>query len=605
MTQAASQGYFQWFDTAETLTGGTSNATVDTQFTATSSALFTTGFVWGTVSGQEIVPSEFTFDVDRTYLFDQADSSNTGLPLRFSDIQEGTGATVPGTEYTIGIGTTGTGGAGGGGPCGGAGYQSNGGGVGLFGEGLSGKGGANYSVPDPTTEGHVTGHGENGSAGGAGGGGGPYNVGGAYGGGVSGDKQIGQQGAVRIVWGENRLFPSTNVSETTNTETGWIAGHGGGGSGGAGAGAGSGVTTSVVGGLYGGGSGGSSNNTSKSGLSDGVVGSNGGLRVIWGYNREFPNTNTTSGSTGQDDATPGQAEFTTPGTFTWTAPADVTKVAVVCVGGGGGGQTSQQAWNAVSSCGGAGGGLGWKNNISVTPGQSYTVVVGAGGDGLSSGEGSGKWGSDSYFINSSTVKGGGGNAADRISNSVGGDYVGDGGGNGGKGNIGAGYAGGGGGGAGGYSGDGGDAVQSSPNGNGNPGTPGNDGQGGAGGSGGGGVTGNYAYFDACGAGAGGGGVGILGEGASGAGGDGGRTDSSNGPGNAGGGGSGGQNGTSVGLGYQGQRIGSTYGAGGGGGGSQFSSPPYNAYTGADGGHGAVRIIWGSGRAFPATNTADV
>ena len=108
MTQAASQGYFQWFDTAETLTGGTSNATVDTQFTATSSALFTTGFVWGTVSGQEIVPSEFTFDVDRTYLFDQADSSNTGLPLRFSDIQEGTGATVPGTEYTIGITKTGT-----------------------------------------------------------------------------------------------------------------------------------------------------------------------------------------------------------------------------------------------------------------------------------------------------------------------------------------------------------------------------------------------------------------------------------------------------------------------------------------------------------------
>ncbi len=248
------------------------------------------------------------------------------------------------------------------------------------------------------------------------------------------------------------------------------------------------------------------------------------------------------------------------------------------------------------------GGIGWRNNIYVTPGETYTVVVGAGGDGLSGGEGSGKWGSDSYFINPQTVKGGGGNAADRTQNSVGGDYVGDGGGIGGKGNIGSGYAGGGGGGAGGYSGNGGDAVAPTPN---TTGTPGNDGQGGAGGSGGGSVTGNYAYYDIAGAGSGGGGVGILGEGPSGAGGTGGRTNTSYGTGNGGGGGSGGQQGSGVGLGYQGQRLGATYGGGGGGGGSQFSSPPYHAYNGADGGHGAVRIIWGSGREFPNTNTGDI
>ena len=325
------------------------------------------------------------------------------------------------------------------------------------------------------------------------------------------------------------------------------------------------------------------------------AGASGAVRIIWGSGRAFP-------WYAAKLPVQGQQAYTTPGTYSWTAPSGVTSVSVVCVGGGGGGQTSAQASNGASACGGAGGGLGYKNNITVTPGNTYTLVVGAGGDGLSSGESGGKWGSDSYFISNTIVKGGGGNAADRHSNSVGGTYVGDGGGNGGKGNIGSSYAGGGGGGAGGYSGNGGDAVAPTPN---TTGTPGNDGQGGAGGSGGGSVVGNYAYYDIAGAGSGGGGVGILGEGSSGAGGIGGRTNTSYGTGNAGGGGSGGEQGSGVGLGYQGQRLGATYGGGGGGGGSQFSAEPYHAYNGADGGHGAVRIIWGSGRAFPATNTADV
>ena len=104
-----SQAMVNWFDAAETLTGGTSAATVDTQFTATASAIYTTGFVWGTVAGQEVVPSTFSMDVERTYRFDQSDSSNTSLPLRFSDTQEGTGATpVAGTEYTTGVTKSGT-----------------------------------------------------------------------------------------------------------------------------------------------------------------------------------------------------------------------------------------------------------------------------------------------------------------------------------------------------------------------------------------------------------------------------------------------------------------------------------------------------------------
>ena len=258
----------------------------------------------------------------------------------------------------------------------------------------------------------------------------------------------------------------------------------------------------------------------------------------------------------------GQQAYTSPGTYSWTAPANVNSVCVVCIGGGGGGQTND--FNA-----GGGGGLGWKNNISVTPGQSYTVVVGDGGTQNTSG---GTNGGDSYFINTSTVKGGGGQG----NNQGGGDHVGDGGGDGGPHAT---Y--GGGGGAGGYSGDG------------------NSGTGGCGGSG--------SNNGLTGGGAGGGGVGIYGEGSSGA-----NKPTNNsylGTMEGGGGGSGGSNGTNGRCPqYSGNYNsgifagpGGNYGGGGGGGtGSQ-----YGTILNGNGGSGAVRIIWGSGRAFPSTNTADV
>ena len=113
----------------------------------------------------------------------------------------------------------------------------------------------------------------------------------------------------------------------------------------------------------------------------------------------------------------GQQSYTSAGTFTWTAPAGVTSVCAVCVGAGG---------NETTAGGDGGGGLGWKNNIPVVPGQSYQVVVGAQGT-------SGANGQDSYFINTSTVKGGGGSIGGTNNGGTGGDYVGDGGGNGGNG----------------------------------------------------------------------------------------------------------------------------------------------------------------------------
>ena len=77
--------------------------------------------------------------------------------------------------------------------------------------------------------------------------------------------------------------------------------------------------------------------------------------------------------------TGGQIEYTTPGTYSWLCPAGVTSVCVVCVGGGGGGMQYVSGAGFYPMSGGGGGALGWKNNISVVPGTSYSVVVGAGG----------------------------------------------------------------------------------------------------------------------------------------------------------------------------------------------------------------------------------
>ena len=236
---------------------------------------------------------------------------------------------------------------------------------------------------------------------------------------------------------------------------------------------------------------------------------------------------------------PKQITYTSAGSYSWTAPAGVTSVCVVAVGGGG----ATGGWN-----GGAGGGLGWKNNIAVTPGSSYTVVVGAAGYKLNGTNQNGSAGGDSYFINTSTVRGGGGPGGlygTSQPSASGGTYTGQGGGAGGTGAAWqSGVAYGGGGGAGGYSGAGGAGGASAA---GQPGT-------------GGGGGGNNAMGA-------GGGVGLLGQGSNGTAG-----------GGAGSGGSG-----------------INYGGG---------SPGAGGTGSASGGAGAVRIIWGAGRAFPSTLTTD-
>lgn len=298
---------------------------------------------------------------------------------------------------------------------------------------------------------------------------------------------------------------------------------------------------------------GSSSPITVSGLTTGVA-----YTFVVYANNAFGNSPASAASNSVTPVTQGQQAYTTAGTYSWVAPAGVTSVSVVAVGGGGGSYNGSPNYNT-----GGGGGLGYKNNITVVPGNSYSVVVGAAGGFISN-----VTGGDSYFINTSTVKGGGGTVR------TGGTYTGDGGGNGGiGGGTGIYNESGGGGGAGGYSGNGGAGGQNASDSTGYAGSSGSGGGGGGGGS-----TSN-------GDGKPGGGVGILGQGASGAGGA-----ANAGTGNGGGGGSGGQAGQTTG--YFSNQGGGAYGGGGG-----RQSP---------GAGGAVRIIWpGTTRSFPSTNTGDV
>ena len=242
----------------------------------------------------------------------------------------------------------------------------------------------------------------------------------------------------------------------------------------------------------------------------------------------------------------GQAEYTTAGSYTWTAPAGVTSVCVVCVGGGGAG----------------GGALAYRNNITVVPGTGYSVVVGAGGVATGPGQNTGTSGGDSSFSDgTNTTTAEGGVSGSETYSDPAGTY--DGGGRGGYGEGGGGYTGGG---AGGYSGDGGITGFGA--------STSTDGQGGGGGGG------EWPYW-------GGGGVGIYGEGANGAAGT--ADNSTDGPGKGGSGGGAGAYGTNGGNAVTGGLYGGGYGS---------------RWNGNQGGGGAVRIIWGSGRSFPSTLTAD-
>ena len=244
--------------------------------------------------------------------------------------------------------------------------------------------------------------------------------------------------------------------------------------------------------------------------------------------------------------------YTTPGTYSWIAPACVTSVSVVVVGAGQNGARGC----SFGTAGGAGGALAYKNNISVTSGNSYTVKVARSLCACAC------CGTGSYFNSTSTVRA----AAKCV-------RTGDGGGNGGNGGNGNGAYAGGGGGAGGYSGNGGNG--------------GRNGACGTSGSGGGGAGGRGDFCYPCGGAfaGGGGGVGIYGQGSNGV------------YGIPSGGGSGGTSGLPSG------NCSAHDGKGGffGGGGSGLALNGSGSGGGAIGGSGAVRIVGPGGkRQFPST-----
>jgi hypothetical protein len=101
--------------------------------------------------------------------------------------------------------------------------------------------------------------------------------------------------------------------------------------------------------------------------------------VTYSITLKAVNANGTSSASSAVDVTPNPQPtietFTTVGTTTWTAPPGVTSVDFLIVGGGGG---SGGGFDTGGG-GGGGGGMVFGGTLSVTPGQSYSVVVGDGG----------------------------------------------------------------------------------------------------------------------------------------------------------------------------------------------------------------------------------
>jgi gliding motility-associated-like protein len=94
-----------------------------------------------------------------------------------------------------------------------------------------------------------------------------------------------------------------------------------------------------------------------------------------------------------------QQQYTTPGIATFTVPACVYSIQVICIGGGGAG------YGMSGGGGGGGGAMASKIGIAVTPGQTYTLMVGSGGAGSANNAG-GNGGNSVFGANLVVAQGG-------------------------------------------------------------------------------------------------------------------------------------------------------------------------------------------------------
>ena len=117
VTQMTDAGdyYLNFFTESEGLQGGTSNATISSNVSQGSNSItnadrFT--IAEGSIGGVYEYLTLSNHNNERTYRYDQSDSSNTGHPFRLSEQADGT-QTLTGAEYTTGVTKVGTAGSGG------------------------------------------------------------------------------------------------------------------------------------------------------------------------------------------------------------------------------------------------------------------------------------------------------------------------------------------------------------------------------------------------------------------------------------------------------------------------------------------------------------
>lgn len=135
------------------------------------------------------------------------------------------------------------------------------------------------------------------------------------------------------------------------------------------------------------------------------------MSIIFGSDKSGNANNWTSNSLDNSASTTTTVAFTTVGGFNWTAPAGVTSVSYLVVAGGGGGGSGNISSGRTRSGGGGGGGGTLYGSLSVTPGTSYAIAIGAAGIGSTSESVWGTNGGNSTFASIVSYGGGGGGSS--------------------------------------------------------------------------------------------------------------------------------------------------------------------------------------------------